>query len=126
MRLQVVSQLRTVLLQVCSTRLSGNIILTQPFYLAQLNQLRDFERPTTAVGQGAIYSDGGFALLGRVLERLTGLPYQEAVQKFVGKPLGLKSTTTTVPDRFFNSLIITAEMNGGATAWAYDNQLSAR
>lgn len=61
-------------------------------------------------------------MLGRVLERLSGMPYEEAVHNILSIPLGLKSTSTTLPTGDdLNMLAITKQ----PTAWAYDNQMTA-
>jgi CubicO group peptidase (beta-lactamase class C family) len=46
-------------------------------------------------GAKASYSSLGYALLGQVLEHVTGRPYEELVQERVARPLGLGSMTAT-------------------------------
>lgn len=54
-----------------------------------------------------MYSDGGFGVLGRVLERMTGLPYREVIYSVLSRPLGLNYTTTFIPkDENLNAVVI--------------------
>jgi RNA polymerase sigma factor (sigma-70 family) len=46
-------------------------------------------------GTKAAYSSLGYALLGQVLEHVTGRPYEELVRERVARPLGLRSMTAT-------------------------------
>lgn len=56
------------------------------------------KRPVISPFRNAVYSDAGFALLGVVLERLSGRPYKDAVQQNLFNPLGLDNMSTTVPN----------------------------
>lgn len=40
------------------------------------------------------YTNAGYTILGAMVERLTGLPFEEALQSLVSQPLGLHSTTS--------------------------------
>lgn len=50
-------------------------------------------RPVFPVHSKALYSNVAFELLGYVVENITGLSYEEAVDKYVTKPLGMENTT---------------------------------
>ncbi|KAJ5580248.1 uncharacterized protein N7459_006233 [Penicillium hispanicum] len=50
-----------------------------------------------ALNDRPTYSNAAFSLLGIVLERATGLPFHEAVDKLVLDPLGMRNTTTKTP-----------------------------
>ena len=50
-----------------------------------------------APGRKARYSNYGFGLLGHVLARRAGEPYEELVQERICRPLGLVDTSTIVP-----------------------------
>lgn len=56
------------------------------------------KRPVISPFRNAVYSDTGFALLGVVLERLSGRSYKDALQQSVFNPLGLHNMSTTVPN----------------------------
>lgn len=56
------------------------------------------KRPVISTSRNAVYSDAGFALLGVVLERLSGQPYKDALQQNIFNPLGLNNMSTTVPN----------------------------
>lgn len=79
--------------------------------------------PVTSPWQTPEYSDAGYAILGRVLERLTGMQYEEAIHNILSVPLGLNSTSTTVPTGDdVNALAIT---NIPITTWGFDFQGTA-
>jgi len=66
-------------------------------YLGLLAFFRDKKAPVTSPWRNAIYSDGGFAILGQVLVRLSGKSYTEAIQEILFEPLGMDSTSTKKP-----------------------------
>jgi serine-type D-Ala-D-Ala carboxypeptidase/endopeptidase len=45
-------------------------------------------------GKNASYSNYGYALLGKILELRSGKSYEQLIQEYVCKPLGLQNTTT--------------------------------
>ena len=55
------------------------------------------QRPATGAFQSPFYSNTGFVLLGMVLEKMTGMPWDEALKNLLFDPLGLKDTYTAVP-----------------------------
>jgi CubicO group peptidase (beta-lactamase class C family) len=59
--------------------------------------MRDEKAPVISPFRNAIYSDGGFAVLGQVLARVTGKSFTEAIQDTLFDPLGLDSMSTKVP-----------------------------
>ncbi|KAF9882502.1 beta-lactamase [Colletotrichum karsti] len=60
--------------------------------------MRDFKHPTISPYRSALYSDGGYSLLGQVLARLSGQTYGDALRDTVLKPLGLNGTSVTAPE----------------------------
>lgn len=44
------------------------------------------------------YSNVGYQLLGYVLERIYGMPYQDLVQKYIAKPLAMTHTRVSFPE----------------------------
>ncbi|KAJ6085027.1 hypothetical protein N7499_004656 [Penicillium canescens] len=62
-----------------------------------LNFMRDQKVPVISPFRNAIYSDGGFAVLGQVLARMTGKTFTEAIQETLFDPLDLDSMSTKVP-----------------------------
>lgn len=68
------------------------------------------------------YSDNGYALLGRVLERLTNKTYEESLASSLGTPLDLTSTSTTLPPNGSN--IFALQGDSTASSWGLDNRLS--
>lgn len=86
--------------------------------------MKDQERPVAPVFTTALYSDAGYAMLGRVLERLTNQSYEDALQTHLAKPLGLESTGSIEPkaeDR--NALAIPG--NATVSTWGKDNPITA-
>lgn len=61
------------------------------------------------------YSNAGIAVVGRVLETVTGLPFAEAVTERVLAPLGLPSSS-------FDLASAPAERLSGAAMWSYDGR----
>lgn len=87
--------------------------------------MRDHTRPTTLPFGNPLYSDASWGVLGVVLERLSGLPYNDALHELLGKPLNLKSTSSIVPrDEDLNAVILPAISTDIAT-WGLDNPISA-
>lgn len=88
--------------------------------------MRDRKRPVEPPFETPLYSDAGFAVLGRVLERLTGLPYADAVQSVLSAPLGLNSTSAIEPpSKGLNALIVPGSAEFGESSWGFDNQITA-
>ncbi|KAK1566233.1 beta-lactamase [Colletotrichum navitas] len=56
------------------------------------------KRPVISPYRNAVYSDGGFSLLGQVLARLTGQTYADALRSIILEPLGLNGTTAAAPN----------------------------
>ena len=67
----------------------------QPLYLAETSPFDVINSLPLRYGldEGRHYSDLGFQLLGRIVERVTALPLDEAVRTLVTEPLGLTRTT---------------------------------
>lgn len=86
--------------------------------------MRDQTSPTTLPFGQALYSDAGFATLGRVLERITGQFYNEALRSILVEPLGLNSSTTIEPaNRDLNAMILPGSLR--ESSWGLDSQISA-
>lgn len=86
--------------------------------------MRDRKRPVVPPFETPLYSDVGFGVLGRVLERLTGLPYADAVQSLLCAPLGLNGTSAIEPpSEGLNGLILSGSF--AESSWGFDNQLTA-
>ncbi|PGG97726.1 hypothetical protein GX51_07170 [Blastomyces parvus] len=95
-----------------------------------LARMRDAKVPNQPIFQSSLYADSGFGVLGRVLERMTGLSYNEAIQSVLARPLGLKVTGSIVPPgETPNAIIIPGKTPVGGeapdSAWGYDNQVIA-
>jgi CubicO group peptidase (beta-lactamase class C family) len=80
--------------------------------------------PVTPPYGTALYSDQGYFLLSRVLERITNSTYDEAIESILGEPLGLNITTVMPKGDDVNGIIFPGTP-GIDTAWGYDNVLIA-
>ncbi|MGW0209768.1 serine hydrolase domain-containing protein [Streptomyces sp. NPDC003233] len=63
-------------------------------FVAKFPELRQIAPP----GTRASYSQAGFNLLGRILEKVTGLTYEQAVASLVLEPVGLSSSFFALED----------------------------
>jgi CubicO group peptidase (beta-lactamase class C family) len=87
--------------------------------------MRDHARPTTLPSDNPLYSDAGWIVLGVILERLPGLPYNDAMQELLLKPLGLNGTSVILPpDENLNEVIVPPGPDG-VTGWGLDNPITA-
>ena len=68
--------------------------LTLAAFVAKMDELALI----APVGQRASYSQAGFNLAGRIVENVTGLPFEKAVAELVLEPIGLGRTTYDVDD----------------------------
>lgn len=59
--------------------------------------MRDVKRPVISPYRNAVYSDGGFAILGEVLARLCGKSYGDAIQDALFTPLEIENMSITAP-----------------------------
>lgn len=88
--------------------------------------MRNNKPPTAPVFTTPLYSDSGFGVLGRVLERLTNLTYDEAIKAVLDKPLGINATTFA--PKGTNGTNVNAIIVPGSAAessWGVDNQVKA-
>ena len=63
-------------------------------YVSSLKKIDLIHRP----GQMWSYCNSGFVLAGHVVERVTGLPYHQALRERICEPLGLRRTTVLVEE----------------------------
>lgn len=89
--------------------------------------MRDNTRPVTLPFGNPLYSDASWGVLGVVLERLSGLPYDDALKSSLGRPLSLNGTSSILPaSEGLNAVVIPAPPGpGGATGWGLDNPVTA-
>ncbi|CAG8159031.1 unnamed protein product [Penicillium nalgiovense] len=89
-----------------------------------LKFFRDEKMPVISPFRNAVYSDGGFAILGQILARLSGRTYKEAVQEILFDPLGLESMSTTMPTGS-NLNVIDRHSIDKNTSWGSDMEIFA-
>lgn len=71
--------------------------LTNHMLADLIAHMRDVKRPVISPYRNAVYSDGGFAILGEVLARLCGKSYGDAIQDVLFKPLEIENMSVTAP-----------------------------
>ncbi|KAM0292374.1 hypothetical protein ACHAPM_011754 [Fusarium culmorum] len=81
-----------------------------------LNYMRDQQYPTIASNRNALYSDAGYGVLTLILERLTGQEYRDAVRDVIFEPLGMNSSSATVP----SGTDVNAVNRTGIGSWGLD------
>lgn len=87
--------------------------------------MRDQARPVTLPFANPLYSDVGWGILGVVLERLSGLPYNDALHELLGTPLNLNGTSSILPpEEGLNAVILPAGPSL-STGWGLDNPITA-
>jgi len=92
--------------------------------VAFLAKMRDAQASVIPVFHDALYSDAGFGVLGRVIERITNQTYEDALQTYLAKPLGLNYTGTTEPaSDGLNALAIPG--NFTVSSWGQDNHITS-
>jgi CubicO group peptidase (beta-lactamase class C family) len=62
-----------------------------------LNFMCDEKHPVITPFRTAVYSDGGFSILGQVIQRISGQSYGDAMQDILFKPLGLNGMSAKAP-----------------------------
>lgn len=87
--------------------------------------MRDQKRPVFKPWTNALYSDASWAVLGRVLERLTGQPYEVALQTALTDQLGLNSTSAIEPASEGLNAVLIPNTNDSVSAWGLDNLVTA-
>ena len=65
-------------------------VMTEAEFTALLRRGVDFSRPP---GLAMEYSNLGYALLGRIVSNVSGMPYQDYIRSRIMRPLGMTSTT---------------------------------
>lgn len=66
----------------------------------------------------------GFGILGRVLESLTNMTYDEALQAVLGDPLNLSHVSSIEPEgEVVNAFVVPGDLS--LSSWGFDNQISA-
>jgi CubicO group peptidase (beta-lactamase class C family) len=87
-----------------------------------LEILSRFGTPHFPPGQKFEYSNAGYETLGSVIERVSGLPYAEFMERHIFRPLGMKDTfSLPSPRRWKDSRIAHSYVREGAKIKAYDS-----
>jgi CubicO group peptidase (beta-lactamase class C family) len=86
---------------------------------------RNEKMPVISPWRNAMYSDGGFAILGQVLARMTGKTFTEAIQEILFDPLGMDSTSTKVPKGSDLNIVNRTAIIGNESSWGVDLEILA-
>ncbi|KAK6069358.1 hypothetical protein SCUP515_09063 [Seiridium cupressi] len=87
--------------QAGSGGVAGLLVSTEQPKELQPRDLFNFvcgKHPVNPPNRVAVYSDGGFAILGQVLARLSEQEYEDVIREILVKPLGLDSTSLKAPN----------------------------
>lgn len=87
--------------------------------------MRDRVAPVTLPFANPLYSDAGWGVLGVVLERLSGLPYDKALETLLAKPLAFNGTSSVLPSSQHLNAVILPPTAEGPSAWGLDNPITA-
>ncbi|WP_051251530.1 serine hydrolase domain-containing protein [Paenibacillus harenae] len=66
-------------------------------------------KPLTAPGEQWCYSSAGFSLLGEIIARASGMPFEQYVMEHIVKPLGMNRTFFEVPDELHGEVCVINE-----------------
>ena len=114
--------------------LSDNLELRQ-----SQSPLQEFVKGTCSVdllfppGRGSAYQSMGFALLGEIISRVTGINFREFMRRSIFEPLGMRETWLGLPEELLNQIVVAPvrvpdeQQNGGDWNWNsnYWKQLGA-
>ena len=105
---------------------SAGLVRWQPLYYQASNEAETYQAIRKmplewGVGQERQYSDLGFMLLGYIVERVTGQPLNDYLQKSLYRPLGLRHTTFKPKTHGFTKFAATEQGNGYEHHMVYDS-----
>ena len=104
---------------------SSGLVQWQPLYYNAANSAQTYavirDMPLGwGVGEGRHYSDLGFLLLGYIVERVSGMPLDQFVERELYRPLGLRATTFVPKARGFTDFAATEQGNVYERHMVYD------
>lgn len=105
---------------------AAGLVRWQPLYYQASNEAECYRAIRNmplqwGVGQERQYSDLGFMLLGYIVERVTGEPLNDYLQKNLYEPLGLRHTTFVPKKHGFTHFAATEQGNGYERHMVYDD-----
>ncbi|RBR18132.1 uncharacterized protein FIESC28_06198 [Fusarium coffeatum] len=86
--------------------------------------MKERKRPVVLPFETPAYSDGGYAMLGGILHRLTGMPYHDAIQSILSEPLGLNVSGSVEPEGDDRN-VLAVPGNASVSSWGQDRQVLA-
>lgn len=72
-----------------------------------------------------IYSDINFELLGKIVEKISGLSLDQFTEKYIFKPLGMDTTMFNPPERYRDRIIPTVSRDGVLIAGRVHDEVAA-
>ena len=86
--------------------------------------MKERKRPVVLPFETSVYSDGGYAMLGGILHRLTGMPYNDAIQAILSEPLGLNVSGSVEPEGDDRN-VLAIPGDASVSSWGQDRQVLA-
>lgn len=74
--------------------------------------------------RNAVYSDGGFAILGQLLARISGKTFTEAIQEILFDPLGMENSSTKAPKGSDINVVDRSTIDN-SSSWGFDAEIVA-
>ena len=93
--------------------------------LAELAALRARMPLEFQPGTKFLYSDSGYKVLGRILEVVSGQPYEKFIEARVFKPLGMKDSSVLPPLEKFDRVASTYELRDGKLVKSQNYDISS-
>jgi len=84
-------------------------------------------KPQCEPGRTWNYSTGGYMLLGEIIARASGMPYEAYVMRHIVEPLGMTRTFFRVPEQLHGEVCVTSDWEEQWLAWhdrTYDPPLA--
>ncbi|KAJ5349969.1 hypothetical protein N7541_007696 [Penicillium brevicompactum] len=89
-----------------------------------LKYFRDEKPPVISPWRNAVYSDGGFAILGQLLARISGKTFTEAIQEILFDPLGMENSSTKAPKGSDINVVDRSTIDN-SSSWGFDAEIVA-
>ncbi|KAJ5343018.1 uncharacterized protein N7506_002842 [Penicillium brevicompactum] len=80
--------------------------------------------PVISPWRNAVYSDGGFAILGQLLARISGKTFTEAIQEILFDPLGMENSSTKAPKGSDINVVDRSTIDN-SSSWGLDAEIVA-
>jgi len=104
-----------------------NITITRDRTLAEVVALLAKQEPEFAPGTQFRYTSGGFAILGRIIEVVSGKPYEQFVKERIFDPLGMRDSSFFIPaEKRARVATVYRRQNGKLERWQEIDEYTKR